>query len=729
MENKAIAFTFISLFLISLAFANYTVSFSPDNFSFFPNETRDYTVKLVNNDHAFNATVTIKSLDTTLFLVNNSQSVNIEIVNWGVGDAFNIPINITTAVSANFSDSANLKINIYDEDNDSDVYTSYKEVSIVTPTGLTYSLNASLSDVSTLTIIVLFNDDRNSTEMNDALVKDLFDSWANVTANEELIASGTSDNLTCKLDLIGKIGKAELNYGVNYSTGSLNEKASIELAYELQLNATATYLGDINYYYPLTEPVKSGTLICVEGNVTYDGVFPLGYFGEDYTLNMTVKNNVTTTYELTPDNYGKFKKCFKASNETGNYTITIEAIGVNNLKANWSHDFKVSNIKEYKPEENVITPEVAVSLSGDNLTLENKKSIYLFGWLTLNEDSEFKHLVIGNNKTYISLEPNGKVTIKLNISAVEGCPPGTYKINGKLETALGTIPFSISYNVAPETESIGCKRYWEKSENKTRIILYAANPTDSKVSMLIRDEIPKSVVSNLSFLEPDQDNEQRAKNCEDETCVIDIAKSTKDCGVCESQKCWEECINAYLQSPGNKTYPIIFMQKPTVIKNDPVVAWNITLDPNSAYKITYIIENSTNPMEFPEPMVDYSEIKTITPAVNQTNETNQSQSEETNQSLIVYEKENDLLMPSITAAIIVALGLGIVFYIKFRKKIEKELEKREGGSVETLTKLVKPEEPKEEKEIIKEVKKEKKPKKKEKSPEEGLDAIGGTFFR
>ena len=710
------------------ALASYNISFSPNSFYFFPGENRDYTLKLVNNDHDFNATVTLKSLDTNLFLVNNSQSIEIKIVNWGVGDSFSIPLNISTAESANFSDSADLEVTIDDDDNGTEVHKEYKTVSIVKPTDITYKLSASLSDPSKLDMILLFDDGRNSTEMNENLTRDRFDSWAKILSNEKVIVSNSSDTLSMDLDLIGKIGRADLEYGANWSNGNLSGSAKVDLVYNITINATATYLGEVNYYYPLTEPIKSDTLVCVEGNVTYDGVFPLGYFGEGNEINMTVANNKTDVYSITVGTDGKFVKCFR-TNETGNYTITINATGTNNLKAAWTWKFEVSNIKKYEPNENVITPEIGVSFNNNTVMVVNKKGIYLFGKLVLSEEGEFKHFNIFSNNIPVNLGPNGNVSISLNLSENNGTPPGTYPIKGVLETNLGDIPFTINYKVPSESvKNISCIRYWEKSANKTKITLLTENPTNKTASVSIKEEIPKEVVENLSFLQPDETDAQMARNCEDEQCVIDIAKSTKDCGICKTDSCWTACINAYLSSPGNKTFPIIFTKKPIVFKNDPIVGWNITLGPDKSYSIVYTIEKLVNLSEFNQPEVEYSIITGNENQGIEENATNQTQNntKPLNNTLTVYEGKKDLLGPSITAALVIGISLAIVLYFKLNKKVEKEIEERE--KPDKIKQIKQPIKQKTAKTSLEEAKE--KPKgKKEISPEDGLSAIGGSIFK
>ncbi len=736
---KSLGFGLIVLIMVPLVTAQtLNATLSPDDLWFIPGESKDFTIKVTNVNHTtFNATIYIKSLNTSVFLVNNSYLAKVQIVNWGVGESYNLPINITFLNNASLGVRERLKIKIYDDANTSaPIFEKYWYVKTVYPSDITYTLTAKMVNTSSVSITVNFPDERNSSSLTNNQTKDLFVSWAKIIdpSSNSVIAANSSNGLSLELNLTGRLGKYDIVYGVNTTDGrySIEKDNTVYLLYSLCfVNVTAKWLGEINYYYPLDGPVIGGTKICIEGNVFYDKVFPLGRFGEKYVLNMEIKNgtNVLQNFSLTSTD-GHFIKCFNAPTQNGNYTISLSASGLNNLSTNYQIKLEVNNIIEYVPTQvEKVLENIKISQKGNILVLRNENPFNITGELYVwEEDDEYIHFNLSSmNGTEVKLVASKNNEIPINISVLPNVPPGYYKLKFTLKTTLGDLNFTGTYQVKESFPSNKAtyKRYFEQGVNKTRVTILVHNGYAYPVKGTITETIPKSIANSLSFLEPDNETKSAARLCSQQPdtleCIREFAITTKDCGICTTDTCWELCIQSYLESPGNKTYPIVFMQMPKVLEEDPVVSWKVNVPPGNDIRIVYIIVNKTvNPSTFPNLQAS---LKVEKPVQNQTAPQNISQPE-----LVVYEKKpNNTWVWVIVLLVLVGIGGGAYYFMVLKKKEKKKVE-----TVEEKPVGVEPPEEIEPKEVEKEEErgektKEKSEEKKEPSPEDAFKTIGKGF--
>ncbi len=723
MEKK-LWFMVAGVILAQIALA-INVSFSPDDFWFIPGQTKDYTLSLTNNYSTFDAIVYVKSLNTSFMKINNVDMLKIEIYNWGTGNTTQIQLNMTVSNETRPGDRDEFEVAIYNMTSVEELERHYYEAEIEYPNDINFTLTASKTNYSYVDINMTLSKGTPASELDQNKTKEWFTYWARIeTANGTVLAENTSNTSRVALNLTGLLGRYKLSYGVNYSVYpryNLNKFDYIYLLYSLNFtNVTASYLGPVNTYYPLNESVKTGTRVCIEGNIFYDNVIPLDEY-PDYNLKMHLIND---TWELEVSN-GHFIKCFDTPDAQGNYSITLNATGKNGLKAEYHIPIEINNVINYKPTDtDVIAERLSAHVEGNNLIVDNENTFDINGRIYVNEESEYSHfntsLINGDN---VIIKGNNETTIPLKLLYPPWTPPGDYKLRITIVSQVGNITFPVIYKVNAKTQenAVTYGRYYETGENKTVVQIYLKNNYDTTANGTIIETIPKDVIQSLDFILPSEETKDLAKNCskgnDTLSCIREVAIETGDCGICTTETCWEVCIQERLDSNKtfNKTYPIFFLKKPRIVKMDPEVSWEVNLAPGGEERIEYIINKVVNVSSFPELKATFKLLSSGNETETQ-NENNETNPPSINGTVVVYESKNSSSLGwFVGIALVLVLVIGGYFaYKKFGRKLKRKPSKEETKE--------------EEKEIEEKPKAEEKQKKeKEPSPDDAFKQIGTGF--
>ncbi len=684
--KSALVLALVIVPIFALA-GSVNVSVNPSYIWLFPNETRDLDFTFRNIDYGtFNASIYIRPFNKTLFQINGTRQVKVEIYNWGSGETHKLTLPFTATNLTRFGDKTDLLIDVYDDDKSEEILSEEFPVRVVEPEEISeYKVVSSINGTTNITLHLGFSDGRDESSLEASLGKnatiELFETRAELIGAPGVLVENHSSGLSLVLNTSGYVGEYKLRVYVNTTDGkySLSKEIPIYLLYTLEIkNVTAIFRGEVNAEYPLTVPVKGGTIICVNGSVEYTGGFPLGSFGEDCSLVMDV-NGSKWDLDLLK---GKFYKCFSAPMENGNYTIKLTASGLNGLTANYSIPFQVSNLHEYKPiNATQALKNIRISFSRNALEILNNNPMSILAGVTIQEPGDF-HYLESPITSEVTLTPGEVVEIPVTFNA----PPGKYVLEINLEMPMGNASKEIRIDVEPELENgkIVWKRYLGKGENKTKITIYVGNGHDQVIKGKLVETIPKSVVDNLSFLNPPRDILESARLCrrqpDYDSCIKDLAVSSLECGICENEDCWDSCINAYLNNPREKHMPVVFLRMPEILELDPKVSWDLQIPPGGYAEVSYIIEKNVKASQFGKPELVFN----VSNNVNEENETSQGNNPE---DLVVYTPPRKTNWAIIIVGIVVALIIvGLVVY-KFKMESRvKETKSSENAEPESQSK-------------------------------------------
>ncbi len=225
----------------------------------------------------------------------------------------------------------------------------------------------------------------------------------------------------------------------------------------------------------------------------------------------------------------------------GTYSVNVTVTGVWNITSIFNNSLTVSKQVQEQQEE-----KLSIEVNASSIELENQSVDVLVTVLnnfdesktlslTVEEASEFKHFDLEANTTQLIVPANGSETALIKVVPFKNPKPGEYSV----KVTAGSVSTSFKVKIKEEVgEGVSVHKYVEvKKDNSSSVIgIIVTNNLNETVEVNVTEVIPKTIAENVSM--------------------------------------------------------ISFSEEPTIIEEDPVVAWTLTLNASQSKTITYTVSKA-----------------------------------------------------------------------------------------------------------------------------------------
>ncbi len=720
------ALLLLVLFTVTVLAVPINITFSEDNSTTYM-QGKDYTidVKVKNNANVTDTINVAVRTDGTDVLVNKSRKYEYTITNLTSGSTNTKSVKIKISDNMSFDKERYFQVTA----SDSNGTDTIKEILITTPKFdkilLTLTYDPEDDNNPELKIEGMTDTDKKTYRFNATVLVKPYgtaDACFNITDN------GTADDDNMKLTLdMENCSSGLFNIYVDAVADEHKETAKIEKYFFFRnINLTASFWRreafDFERPFHEVERLESNDTIIIRGTAKYGDGTAVSHYPDDSDnyVELTIENyyNTTTgktksyddyTANVTPDSDGSYEFIFQAPVDNDEYDLTILAFGMYSYDSKITYDLLVDNVKVYEHDPvnasgllanvniSMFTKDFTVTQSVLTLDVKigNQNNVSITGRPTIAQTGQGVQFNVQKPSSTTLLSGKER-NYSFTITPKKFTKPGDYDVNLVYDTVYGqtTKPLTITIPAVTETSNeLNNFRYIEYSDN-SKVTLRLVNKKSVPVKTTIRETISKEIASTLKTT-----NDLLSEcNSTDYPCRLNVILNNGTCSDC-TKLSGNATDNYTLDCDDNCTERsfINFETKYTrVIQDDPVIEWDVTVQPNKEVELIYYTAKLVDEEWFTEPNITTTDkalpkpkptkVPTVTPLGN----TSVSPTATATPTIPPTSQEKFvsglLLAFGVVFLLVVLVFLAVaVLFVTRRKDVDKILEKYLPVEIEETT--------------------------------------------